>query len=214
MVRPLTADIRPLISDLWFSPLVTSSFSVFSFPRFLLSTSHFLILFTLVPNRSAKRKTHRPRARTAVAKQRTSFVVRRSRVHGRGVFAARPIRKGERIIEYAGRRVLWSSIPDDQDDTETYYFGLDNDKEVIDPSVGGNEAQWINHSCDPNCETIEDRRGRVFIKALRNIRPGEELSYDYHLAVDVPRTKAIEDEARCDCGSAKCRGTLLAPAER
>src|SRR6266404_4958044 len=100
----------------------------------------------------------------------TFLEVRKSPVHGRGVFAARAIRKGARIIEYTGRRVLWSSIPDDQDDTETYYFGLDNDKEVIDPSVGGNEARWINHSCDPNCETIEDRRGRVFIEAIRSIR--------------------------------------------
>jgi SET domain-containing protein len=143
-------------------------------------------------------------------KKKPPVAVRKSRVHGRGVFATRPIRKGARIVEYTGRRVLWSSIPDDQDDVETYYFGLDNNKEVIDPSVGGNQAQWINHSCDPNCETIEDRRGRVFIKAIRSIRTGEELVYDYHLGVDVPRTKEIEDEARCSCGSPKCRGTLLA----
>ena len=86
---------------------------------------------------------------------------------------------------------------------------------VIDPSVGGNEARWINHSCDPNCETIEDHRGRVFINAIRSIRTGEELFYDYHLEVDdhVPRTKEIEDEARCTCGSPKCRGTLLALAD-
>jgi SET domain-containing protein len=144
----------------------------------------------------------------------TSLAVRTSPVHGRGVFATRAIRKGARIVEYTGRRVLWSSIPDDQDDVETYYFGLDNDEEVIDPSVGGNEAQWINHSCDPNCETIEDHRGRVFVKAIRNIRPGEELFYDYKLETDdnVPRTKEIEDEARCSCGSPKCRGTLLASA--
>jgi SET domain-containing protein len=138
------------------------------------------------------------------------IVVKKSRLHGRGVFATRPIRKGARIVEYTGRRVLWSSIPDDLDETETYYFGLDNDKEVIDPSVGGNEARWINHSCDPNCETIEDSRGRVFVKAIRNIRTGEELVYDYRMEVDVPRTKEIEDEAPCSCGSPKCRGTLLA----
>ena len=143
-------------------------------------------------------------------------VVKKSPLHGRGVFATRPIRKGARIVEYTGRRVLWSSIPDDQDDVETYYFGLDNDKEVIDPSVGGNEARWINHSCDPNCETIEDHRGRVFIKTIRSIRTGEELVYDYRLETDdnVPRTKEIEDEAPCDCGSPKFRGTLLAPIRR
>ena len=139
-------------------------------------------------------------------------VVKKSPVHGRGVFATRPIRKGARIVEYTGRRILWSSIPDDLDDLETYYFGLDNKKEVIDPSVGGNEARWINHSCDPNCETIEDHRGRVFIKTIRSIRTGEELSYDYRLETDdnVPRTKALEEECPCYCGSRRCRGTLLA----
>jgi SET domain-containing protein len=144
-------------------------------------------------------------------KKKPSVAVRKSRVHGRGVFATRPIRKGARIVEYTGRRVLWSSIPDDQDDPETYYFGLSDDKRVIDPSVGGNEAQWINHSCEPNC-VVREKRGRIFIHAMRNIKPGEELSYDYRLETDddVPRTKEIEDEARCSCGSPKCRGTLLA----
>jgi SET domain-containing protein len=166
-----------------------------------------------VPTRSAKKK-HQTRARATASKNGAAkyLKVRKSRVDGRGVFAAAPIRKGARIIEYAGHRILWSTIPEDLDDPRTYYFGLDNEKEVIDPTVGGNEARWINHSCDPNCEAIEDSRGRVFIKALRRIRPGEELFYDYHLAIDVPRTKEIEDEARCHCGSPRCRGTLLEPA--
>jgi hypothetical protein len=134
-------------------------------------------------------------------------------VHGRGVFATQTIRKNARIIEYTGRRVLWSSIPDDGNDAETYYFGLDNGKEVIDPSVGGNEAQWINHSCAPNCEVREIRR-RIFVHALRNIWPGEELSYDYRLEIDVARTKEIERECPCYCGSPNCRGTLLAPPKK
>ena len=140
--------------------------------------------------------------------------VKRSPVHGRGVFAAKAFRKGERIIEYAGRRISWSSVPDELEDPRMYYFGIGDGSVVIDPSVGGNEAQFINHSCDPNCE-IRETRGRIFIHALRNIRPGEELSYDYHLETDpdVPRTKEIEDECPCDCGSSKCRGTLLAAAK-
>jgi SET domain-containing protein len=138
--------------------------------------------------------------------------VKKSPVHGRGVFAKKTFRKGEKIIEYTGRRILWSSVPADLDDERTYYFGLDNEKEVIDPSVGGNEAQWINHSCDPNCE-VRESRSRIFIHALRKIRPGEEFFYDYRLAIDddVTRTKEIENECRCDCGSANCRGTLLEP---
>ena len=141
--------------------------------------------------------------------------MKRSRVHGRGVFAARAFRKGERIIEYTGRRVRWSSIPDELDDPRIYYFAIGDGNWVIDPSVDGNEAQLINHSCNPNC-SIRERRRRIFIHALRNIRPGEELSYDYKLetADDVPRTKEIEAEAPCYCGARNCRGTLLAPRRK
>lgn len=137
--------------------------------------------------------------------------VRKSGVHGRGVFALAPIRRGTRIIEYTGRRIPWSQVSEDLDDERTYYFGLDNGKEVIDPTVGGNDARWINHSCDPNCEAIENSRDQVIIYALRNIQPGEELFYDYRLEVDVPRTEEVEEENRCACGSSKCRGTMLDP---
>jgi uncharacterized protein len=137
--------------------------------------------------------------------------VRRSRVHGRGVFAAKPFRKGERVIEYTGRRILWSRVPNELDDPRMYFFGIGDGSRVIDPSVGGNEAQWINHSYNPNC-TVRERAGRIFIHAARNIRPGEELSYDYHLETDddVPHTEEIEQEAPCHCRSKNCRGTLLA----
>ena len=135
--------------------------------------------------------------------------VGRSRVHDRGVFATRPIGKGMCIIEYIGRRVPWSSVADDVDDVRTYFFGIKDGSVVIDPEIGGNEARWINHSCDPNCEAIEEENGRVFIYALRDIRPGEELSYDYQLEVDEPRTPEVEQESACHCGSANCRGTML-----
>jgi SET domain-containing protein len=134
--------------------------------------------------------------------------VRRSRVHGHGVFATRRIRKKARIIEYTGKRVTWESVPDDSNDSHTFLFGLDDGTIVIDPRIGGNDARWINHSCDPNCEAIEED-GRIFIYALRHIRPSEELSYDYQLEVDEPRTRKAEAESKCFCGSAKCRGTML-----
>ena len=137
--------------------------------------------------------------------------MKRSPIHGRGVFATQPFRKGEKIIEYTGRRILWSTVPGELDEQCTYYFGLDDNKHVIDPSVGGNEARFINHSCAPNCEAREDSRARVFIHALRKIEPGEELFYDYRLTVDesLPRTKEIEAEAPCYCGARNCRGTLF-----
>ena len=138
--------------------------------------------------------------------------VRQSAVHGRGVFAARPIRKGRRIIEYTGRRVAWKNIPANVNGTHTFLFGINDGTDVIDPKVGGNEARWINHSCDPNCEAIEEEDGRVFIHALRTIRAGEELTYDYQLQVDEPITRAVKAESACHCGSANCRGTMLDPS--
>lgn len=157
-------------------------------------------------------QNRRKSGRTSPSTSDASVIVKRSPVHGRGVFAAKPFRKGQRIIEYTGRRILWSSVPAELDDPRMYYFGLDDGKHVIDPSVGGNEARLINHSCDPNCH-VREMRGRIFIHASRNIRPGQELFYDYHLETDadVPRTKEIEAEAPCRCGAKKCRGTLLAP---
>ncbi len=156
-----------------------------------------------------RKKKNRTRLSTLNQQLLTFLKVRKSPVHGRGVFTTKAIRKGARIVEYTGRRVPWESIPAESDELRTYYFGLDNGKEVIDPTVGGNEARWINHSCAPNCQAIEDEKDRVVIHALRNLRPGEELFYDYSLVVDVLRTKEIEEEAKCFCGSANCRGTML-----
>jgi SET domain-containing protein len=134
--------------------------------------------------------------------------VRQSRVHGRGVFATNRIRKNARIIEYTGKRVPWESVPADSGDAHAFLFGLDDSVLVIDPSIEGNDARWINHSCDPNCEAIEED-DRIFIYALRNIETGEELFYDYALKLDEPITKQLKDEFACHCGSPNCRGTLV-----
>jgi SET domain-containing protein len=88
-------------------------------------------------------------------------------------------------------------------------FSLDNGK-VIDASVGGNESRWINHSCDPNCETFEED-DRIFVHALRGLQPGEELFYDYKMIPAERRTKKLEKEFGCLCGTPKCRGTMLEP---
>src|SRR5262249_32362729 len=113
--------------------------------------------------------------------------VRRSGIHGRGVYAGALIRKGTRIIEYTGQRVTDEEAPDDDESSHTFNFGLSNGK-VIDPIVGGNEARWINHGCEPNCEALEERN-RIFIYALRDIERGEELFYDYSLEIDGPITR-------------------------
>ena len=133
--------------------------------------------------------------------------IRPSGVHGRGVYATQFIPEDTRIIEYTGQRVAWEDAPNDEDDPHTFNFGLENG-EVIDPEVGGNEARWINHCCDPNCEAIEED-DRIFIYAIRDIQPGEELFYDYALELDEPITKELKQEFACHCGSSNCRGTML-----
>jgi uncharacterized protein len=136
--------------------------------------------------------------------------VRRSPIHGRGVFALRKIRKGERIIEYRGERVTHREAdrryPED-DSPHTMLFIVDN-KTVIDATRTGNSARWINHSCRPNCESIDDDK-RIYIEARRDIRKGEELSYDYNLVLDERHTPAVKRENPCLCGAKRCRGTLL-----
>ncbi len=140
--------------------------------------------------------------------------VRRSGVHGKGVFALRPIAKGERIIEYKGQIIDWPEAlrrhPHDPDDpNHTFYFSLDDGEHVIDAKVGGNAARWINHSCAPNCQADENE-GRVFIKALRALKPGEELFYDYGLVIDGRITPKLKRDYACRCGAKACRGTMLA----
>jgi len=134
--------------------------------------------------------------------------VRESAVHGRGVYATHFIRKGTRIIEYTGQRVSWEAAPDDENDPHTFNFGLENG-EVINPEIGGNDARCINHCCDPNCEAIEEDN-RIFIYAMCDIEPGEELFYDYAMEIDEPITEESKRKFACHCGATNCRGTMLA----
>jgi len=155
-------------------------------------------------------------AETTTARPRDIKIkVRQSRIHGRGVYAARKLAAGERIIEYKGLRISWDEaddVPsaDPNDPNHTFLFALDDGKTVIDAARGGNSARWINHSCDPNCETEESEDGRVYIQALRDIRRGEELNYDYGLIIDQRITPELKAEYLCRCGATKCRGTMLA----
>lgn len=138
--------------------------------------------------------------------------VRRSGVHGKGVFALSDFAQGETIIEYVGEIITWKEAlrrhpHDPQDPNHTFYFHID-ETHVIDAKYGGNSSRWINHSCKPNCEPDEVGQ-RIFIKARRNILAGEELNYDYGLVIDAPLTDALKLDYPCWCGAKKCRGTLL-----
>jgi hypothetical protein len=141
------------------------------------------------------------------------ITVRGSLVHGRGVFATRPIGAGEFIFDYRGERITWNEAVerhprDPSQPNHTFYFDI-GDGFVIDGAVGGNSARWINHSCAPNCEAVDDGR-RIRIRAIRDISAAEELGIDYALTVSVRRTAKLCAEYACRCGSPDCRGTMLA----
>jgi uncharacterized protein len=143
--------------------------------------------------------------------------VRRSDVHGLGVFAIKPIPKGTRIIEYVGERVSHDEADrryeeKDANDSHTFLFIVDS-RTVIDAGVDGNDARFFNHSCDPNCESTVDKR-RVYIEAIRDIDPGAELTYDYQIQREDDDPDNIDEVFACRCGFPQCRGTMLWPTER
>lgn len=141
------------------------------------------------------------------------FAVRGSDIQGKGAFATKPIRKGTRVIEYTGQL-----IPEDEGDRRyddskmkrhhTFLFQICDGAVCIDAAVGGNDARFINHSCDPNCEPVEDR-GRIFIEATRAIKVGEELTYNYGLTGEGAEHDDWKEKYRCNCGAPNCSGNML-----
>jgi hypothetical protein len=133
------------------------------------------------------------------------FEVRHSPIHGHGVFAARRIRKGTTIIEYLGDRVTHAQADaryedKDPDDNHTFLFTVDA-KTVIDAGVGGNDARFINHGCDPNCESTTLKK-RIYIEAIRTIQRDSD---------DAPN---VDEIYACRCGAKSCRGSMLEPAKK
>ena len=138
--------------------------------------------------------------------------VRKSNVHGKGVYAVRPIKAGEMVLEYKGKIITWRKAlalhpHDPSQPNHTFYFHLD-DGHVIDGKQGGNSARWINHGCEPNLEAEQDGN-RVFLRALRDIAAGEELLFDYALMIEGRKTAKVRKEYACFCGAPSCRGTML-----
>ena len=153
------------------------------------------------------------------------LVVRRSPIHGSGVFARRPLAAGESLIEYRGRRLTHAQADarygDNHHGGHTFLFTLNEDY-VIDGADGGNAARWINHSCAPNCQAFlvesEEAPGsvddKVVLEALRDVAEGEELTYDYGIVLDQRYTEKLKRIWACRCGAPDCTGTLLKPKPR
>lgn len=132
--------------------------------------------------------------------------------HGLGVFTSRAVPCGTRLLEYLGERISEAEA------TRRYYAAASPDafvllftvsrSVVIDGGVGGRAARYVNHSCEPNCEAVEEG-GRVFIASLRDLAPGEELTYDYNVAPPSPLPRDWRRRYACRCGAPRCRGTML-----
>jgi uncharacterized protein len=133
------------------------------------------------------------------------LIIRSSSIHAAGCYTMDRIRKGKPIVEYDGPRFSKDEADERYKDRFiTYLFSTGNNGEVID---GFGTAMFINHSCDPNCET-EQIDNRIWVVATRDIAPGEELTYEYNL-----HDSDDEDGADCHCGAAKCRGTMFSDDE-
>jgi uncharacterized protein len=163
---------------------------------------------------AAKSKAKPAADKSAAPKPNKYFELRRSKIQGRGAFATRPIKKGTRIIEYVGERISHKEADKRYDDSgmgrhHTFLFSVGRSM-VIDAAVGGNDARFINHSCAPNCEAIDDKQ-RIYIEAIRDIAEGDELTYDYAYERDGTEDEEWEKLYVCKCGAPTCRGTILAP---
>jgi len=158
------------------------------------------------------------------AKPKPDIQLRRSTIHGNGVFATRMIPKGARIVRYMGllrtHDEVDAAYAGMEETGHTFLFTLNEDY-VIDGNIKGNIARWINHSCEPNCEAViePDDKGRarydkVFIEALRRIKPGEELTFNYGITLAERHTPRLKALWGCRCGAPSCTGTMLQPKRR
>jgi SET domain-containing protein len=133
-----------------------------------------------------------------------ALIIRSSAIHAAGCYTTTAIRKGARVAEYTGHRLTKAEADQAYEASPiTYLFGLGRGSVVID---GHCTAMFINHSCAANCETSEED-GHIWIKAIRKIAAGEEITYDYCLY------DGGDDEALCNCGAPNCRGTMYSKEE-
>jgi hypothetical protein len=145
------------------------------------------------------------------------YTIRQSPIAGRGAFAIRKIRAGTRVAEYTGETITDAEgdrrYPDDETTSHhTFLFDIGWGK-CVDAAVNGGDARYINHSCDPNCEAVVEKR-RIFIDAVRTIYPGEEIFYDYQYARDNESEAEARRRYPCRCGAGDCRGTIMLPLRK
>lgn len=128
-----------------------------------------------------------------------------SSIHHRGIYAYKDIPEDTMIIEYLGEKLTQKQADkraDEEKKADVYFFQL-NSRTVLDGDIANNPAKFINYTCEPNCYS-DIKKGRIYIYALRDIKAGEELSYDYGFA------RPGWEEHPCYCGSKNCFGFIVA----
>jgi hypothetical protein len=125
-----------------------------------------------------------------------------SAIHGQGVFAAAALKRGERVIEYLGEKITKAESARRCERQNWRIFALDDEFD-LDGDFDWNPARLVNHSCAPNCEA-DCEEGRIWITALRDIRPGEEITFNYGYDWEA------YEEHPCRCGAAECVGFIVA----
>ena len=140
------------------------------------------------------------------------FYVRRAAIHGRGVFASAVMARGDYLLEYRGEvlseRQANRRFSRSEGEAGAHFLFRDRRWPVIDGAVAGNSARWINHSCAPNCEAEQDN-DRVYIRAIKKIKVGDEIFIDYRLDAGSRPSKALKATYACRCGAKTCRSTML-----
>jgi SET domain-containing protein len=126
-----------------------------------------------------------------------------SRIAGQGLFAAQDIGKGTKIMRYIGEKITHKESDRRLAAGNVYIFGL-NERYALDGNTPKNTARYINHSCDPNCQT-EQFGNSIWIVSIKDIQAGEELSYNYEYEADDDPSQP------CHCGAQHCCGYILAP---
>ena len=147
-----------------------------------------------------------------------NIVVKKSKLHGKGLFAKRDLKEGTKVIEYVGKKVTkkqsdkiatkqLKKAGENKKLGQVYIFTL-NKKYDVDGNYSYNVARLANHSCDPNCDT-DIIKGKIYIMALRDIKKGEEITYDYGFEFDKDDYK----DHVCKCGSKNCIGYIVTTAD-
>ncbi|MDC0435897.1 SET domain-containing protein-lysine N-methyltransferase [Pelagibacteraceae bacterium] len=135
---------------------------------------------------------------------------KKSGINNLGLFAKSDIKKGEKVIEYKGRKLTHKQVEENDrfDNSKAIYLFTLNERYVLDGDTKTNTAKYINHSCDPNCE-VDIIKGKIWIIAIKDIKKGDELSYDYGFGYD-----ADFRQFPCKCGSKNCCGYIVRDDQR